>query len=261
MSDELFIERSKQRNDYKSGETESWKKALNDAISKIDPSKIVNTDKYLSDLLPEVNNPNKLPNNENNREYTPDNIFGKRTILTGYQGVKDMPDNRRYNYFTLNEREAGDYGNLVGKEIVDTTDFLHKRNETNRGVTPEFIELEKEFIKKTGVKYFDILDSSPKGLKDQELFFEFLESKGYPGYSDIIKGYSDSEGGKNYPYDNAYFVTFNKESNYIASDIAMTEGQFNEMNKGLEMAGMNKLTIDEIRGLSDEEIQKLIDCN
>ena len=51
MSDDTFIERSKQRDDYKEGDTESWKNKINDEISKIPSDKVITTDKYLSDLL------------------------------------------------------------------------------------------------------------------------------------------------------------------------------------------------------------------
>lgn len=51
MSKDTFINRAKQRNDYTSGETESWKNSLDIEISKLDKSKVFNTDKYLSDLF------------------------------------------------------------------------------------------------------------------------------------------------------------------------------------------------------------------
>ena len=51
MSDDTFIERSKQRDDYKEGDTESWKNKINDEISKIPSDKVITSDKYLSDLL------------------------------------------------------------------------------------------------------------------------------------------------------------------------------------------------------------------
>jgi DNA replication protein DnaC len=53
MSKETFVERAKQRNDYIPGEegTEGWKNSLDVAIDKIDKSKVITTDKYLSDLL------------------------------------------------------------------------------------------------------------------------------------------------------------------------------------------------------------------
>lgn len=52
MTQETFIERAKQRNDYEQGETEDWKNSLDEAISKIPFDKVFTTDKYLSELLP-----------------------------------------------------------------------------------------------------------------------------------------------------------------------------------------------------------------
>lgn len=56
MSRETFIERSKQRNDYIPGidGTEGWKDSLDAAISNIDKSKIITTDKYLSELIKDL---------------------------------------------------------------------------------------------------------------------------------------------------------------------------------------------------------------
>lgn len=51
ISEETFVNRSKQRNDYKQGDTEDWKNSLDIEIAKIDKSKVVTTDKYLSDLF------------------------------------------------------------------------------------------------------------------------------------------------------------------------------------------------------------------
>jgi hypothetical protein len=53
MSKKTFINRAKQRNDYTPGleGTEGWKNSLDIAINKIDKSKVVTTDKYLSDLF------------------------------------------------------------------------------------------------------------------------------------------------------------------------------------------------------------------
>jgi hypothetical protein len=53
MSKETFISRAKQRNDYTPGieGTEGWKQSLDTAISNVDKSKVVSTDKYLSDLF------------------------------------------------------------------------------------------------------------------------------------------------------------------------------------------------------------------
>jgi hypothetical protein len=51
ISDETFVERAKQRDDYTEGETEQWKANINQALQNIPQSKIVQTDKYISDLF------------------------------------------------------------------------------------------------------------------------------------------------------------------------------------------------------------------
>jgi hypothetical protein len=51
MSKNTFTSRAKQRNDYEQGETEDWKNSLDVEIAKIDKSKVVSTDRYLSDLF------------------------------------------------------------------------------------------------------------------------------------------------------------------------------------------------------------------
>ena len=54
MSKETFIDRAKQRNDFNPGPegTEGWKNSLDKEISKVPVSKVITTDKYMSDLLP-----------------------------------------------------------------------------------------------------------------------------------------------------------------------------------------------------------------
>ena len=54
MSKSTFIERAKQRNDYTAGSTEGWKDNLDKVISTVEPSKLIHTDKYLSDLLKDL---------------------------------------------------------------------------------------------------------------------------------------------------------------------------------------------------------------
>jgi len=68
MSDELFFERSKQRNNFTEGElgTEAWKKNLNKAVdnfkSEFGDNKVINTNKYLSDLIPNTQQPAQQSN-------------------------------------------------------------------------------------------------------------------------------------------------------------------------------------------------------
>lgn len=64
MSKETFVDRAKQRNDYTNGETESWKDNLDIEIAKINKSKIIETDKYLSELV-SLNQPKVSESSEN----------------------------------------------------------------------------------------------------------------------------------------------------------------------------------------------------
>ena len=56
ISDETFINRAKQRDDYTEGETEQWKANINQALKNVPEFKIIQTNKYLSDLLLEEQN-------------------------------------------------------------------------------------------------------------------------------------------------------------------------------------------------------------
>ncbi len=90
ISKETFVDRAKQRNDY-SSETEIWKNSLDVAIANVDQSKVILTDKYLSELLSEeeFENPNEDP------------------ISEGYQGYDSfMPS-------TLNQSTAITYDNIL----------------------------------------------------------------------------------------------------------------------------------------------------
>jgi len=58
IPDETFVERAKQRNDYTEVETEQWKANINQILQNIDQSKIIQTDKYISDLIISTQTPN-----------------------------------------------------------------------------------------------------------------------------------------------------------------------------------------------------------
>jgi hypothetical protein len=61
ISDKTFIDRAKQRDDYTEGETEQWKANINEVLKNVPQSKIIQTDKYLSDLLLEKYIPSFKP--------------------------------------------------------------------------------------------------------------------------------------------------------------------------------------------------------
>lgn len=62
ISKETFIDRAKQRNDYTEGNTEQWKSSIDEALKNIDSKLIYITDKYISDLIPNIELQNLLKN-------------------------------------------------------------------------------------------------------------------------------------------------------------------------------------------------------
>lgn len=130
-----------------------------------------------------------------------------------YQGRTSEIDDRRYNYWSLYENDAKSYGPNVRKVRIDPSGFLFKREQRWRtnlngervfdwGWSEEYEKVMDEFKEKTGHDYFDILDNSKEGLKKQNEFFEFLESKGYKGYAEFNELELTEE------HDNPYTVTF-----------------------------------------------------
>lgn len=57
MSKETFIQRSKDRNGYKEGYTEEWKDSIDKLISEVEQTKVIETTKYLSELLSQQTKP------------------------------------------------------------------------------------------------------------------------------------------------------------------------------------------------------------
>lgn len=125
--------------------------------------------------------------------------FAPKTF-TFYQGRKGQKENRKYNYYTMSRTEAErDYGPIVEEKELSLEGYLRKHSEFDW--TPEYIALEKEF-RELGNPAFDILDNSKEGMKNQNNFFAFLESKGYKGYTELI------EGKENMYQENPYAVEF-----------------------------------------------------
>jgi predicted NAD-dependent protein-ADP-ribosyltransferase YbiA (DUF1768 family) len=152
MSKETFIDRAKQRNDFNPGPegTEGWKNSLDKEISKVPVSKVITTDKYLSDLL---------------------STQPSASVKRVYQGY-DTIEAREFEYFTSDQKEAKDYGKNIIQVDLDTTGFL-------KSTDPNYRTLINEFNK--AGKTFDILDNSKEGLAIQNDFFRFLKAKGYKG--------------------------------------------------------------------------------
>jgi hypothetical protein len=92
---------------------------------------------------------------------------------TVFQGTKGRVDNRLFNYYTTDQKEALNYGQYVRSYEINTAYFL-------QGFSPEYTNEMLQFKKLTG-KWFDLLDNSPEGLKTQEEFFRYLMSRGFRG--------------------------------------------------------------------------------
>lgn len=127
------------------------------------------------------------------------------TSIKVFQGrkTKDL-DSREFNYYSLTESEAKDYGEHIDTKDIDISNFLirHKTKDEK-----EYWDLIHEFRDKTG-KTFDILNNDKEGLEIQKDFFSFLRDKGYNGFStytaeEITKILENPS-----EYDNKYIVTF-----------------------------------------------------
>lgn len=133
-----------------------------------------------------------------------------------YQGYTTL-ENREFNYYTLNEEEAKNYGKNVRKVDLNTKDFL-------KYTDPAYNTLINEFSK--AGKTFDILDNSKEGLSVQESFFRFLKSKGYKGLS--LLGRTD----------NNYVITFSEPSVNefdLADKLTPIEQNFTDGQGGRQM--------------------------
>lgn len=158
-------------------------------------------------------------------------IKERNNIRTVYQGYTGKPDTREFNYFTLDEDEARNYGSTVRKVSINTTGFF----DVNSSTLSSFSELRKEFTSKTG-KVFDLLDNRPEQLKVQTEFFRFMKNKGYNGLN-----YLDNS-------DSQYIITFNP-----VEDSPVQTG--NETLNELLIHGFLKdfgITVTEYESLKDE---------
>lgn len=132
LSKETFIERAKQRNDYKKGETEDWKNSLDIEIAKIDKSKVVNTDKYLSDLF--ITPQQKQQAQQLYSQYL-DTVFpGSKVKDIVYHGSNQKIDSFNTNIIsvTVDKFTAEEYARLSstvigGKETV-TSALINVKN-------------------------------------------------------------------------------------------------------------------------------------
>jgi hypothetical protein len=127
-----------------------------------------------------------------------------------FQGRKSKKDNRRYNYYSISRSEAEFYGPIIEEIEISLDGFLRKyigylptKTFDNVIISPEYDTLVEEFKTLTG-EVFNIFKNSPEGLKMQNKFFAFLESKGYKGYTELI------EGAETLQDEVMYVVTFGK---------------------------------------------------
>lgn len=146
-----------------------------------------------------------------------------------FQGYKGPLEEREFNYYAQNEREARDYGPNVRKVTVDTTGSLNtvKDKET-------YYKLRLEFRDKTG-KNFEILDNSEEGLKTQAEFFRFLrDEKGYTGLNMLEQS------------DSVYFISFEKP--VATATPSALQSQIDKLEKEKEQ---------KLKEISDKEIAEL----
>lgn len=149
MSKDTFVNRAKQRNDYTEGETEKWKTSLDTEISKIDKSKVINTDKYLSDLFVTPEQKQQVVSPEALDENGEPRIFWHKGDVVGeFNAELSSPTNTygKGNYFAY----STDVANMEGKPgtpsaegyflriqnplIVEKTNNADKEHENWKGI-------------------------------------------------------------------------------------------------------------------------------
>lgn len=153
---------------------------------------------------------------------------GTRVLYDVYQGRHTRnSDGRPYNYYTISQREASDYGDVVEKRVVDVDGFLVKHNSDGTGWSVEYAAMMKEFKSAYGAS-FDILDSSEEGLKTQEAFFEFLKGKGYKGLDLLTNNPTAFLRGQE---EDAYLVTFDDNNTFEENTVPKDTDDFLFFNK------------------------------
>lgn len=137
MSKDMFLNRSKQRNDYIEGETEEWKDSLDREISKIPSNKVVSTDKYLSDIYYSVNQ--SIPLRGNEGLYKKYNLLNKNGTLKRVDARADSTTkwvnslNQSPNYrFAVGLQHNGSYAIQIYPRAVGRggqTNMLQREND------------------------------------------------------------------------------------------------------------------------------------
>lgn len=139
----------------------------------------------------------------------------KSGIYRVYQGRNSEFDGRKFNYYTINPKEASNYGSIIESKNINVKDYLQPYGKDKN----KYSELLKEFKDRTG-KIFDILDNSQDGLYTQNQFFEFLQNKGYKGLdyvtrSEQYKSTVPNEDSDINDFDNLYIVQFSEKENEL----------------------------------------------
>lgn len=143
MTPESFIEKSHQRGEFDDNNKLLWKQDIDNALSTVDPSKILTTDKYLSELI--------IQNNEN--------------IVQNYirENLPDIPTSRDRIQLMDNVKETPD-GPIIS---LDSPEEYYKFKNT------------KKFFDDTNEENNIVykVQSVPRDLKPQETTFEVTEIK------------------------------------------------------------------------------------
>lgn len=145
-----------------------------------------------------------------------------------YQGYNTL-DNRKINYYTELKKEAQTYGKNIREVVINTEGFFRRKDNED-----EYVKLFNEFRDLTK-QTFDILDNTKEGLKIQEAFFNFLESKGYKGFD--LTGWEE----------NRYIISFSEENkkSYNETGIEWQQGHNGQLKSYTED---DKLIVEVVMG-------------
>ena len=153
---------------------------------------ILNKNYTINKITDEYNNTwNEISLEQVDNKILLDDLKYEKVLYQGYNNL----DNRKYNYFTLDNSEASNYGSNVRRIVYNIKNLL-------QGNSDDYKILVNEDYKLTGTR-FDILDNTPDGIKKQNQFFDYLVSKGYKGLDFTM--YSDTQ----------YVVLFENVDNFV----------------------------------------------
>lgn len=199
MPSSTFTERSKQRNDYKPGDTEDWKNKIDIEVSKIPSNKVITTNKYFSDLLPsKQQNNTKISINESDslkklgKKYLVNSkgFFSKNVDLgglrrdakaLGYQvaetsnknGYYLKKDGKKVNFLEESSKETSPINDMFPvDDVVSNKAVIDTITENGTELEKEFVNILSEFIDETTPVEFT--DDVPEGALGS---FEYVKGK------------------------------------------------------------------------------------